>query len=185
MRKPYFLTVGARGGYKNTILTFRALARFPQLNDFDLFCAGHSALEPDFQQYIGAKQVVAYNLSDDALAAAYSGAVALLHPSSYEGFGLPVLEAMSCGCPVITTRNGSLAEVAGDAALFVGTDDVDGMVAALHEVQKPEVRQRLIAAGLQQAVKFSWQRTADGVRDVLLRVSAAARARRTQGLIVA
>src|SRR5205814_847176 len=65
MRKPYFLTVGARGGYKNTILTFRALARLPELDQFDLFCAGHTTLEPEFQQFIPGKQVFAFNLSDD------------------------------------------------------------------------------------------------------------------------
>ncbi|HEY7119745.1 MAG TPA: glycosyltransferase [Tepidisphaeraceae bacterium] len=176
--KPYFLTVGARGGYKNTILTFRALAQFPQLDQFDLLCAGHITLEPEFQQLVGDKDVKAFALSDDELAAAYSGAVALLHPSTYEGFGLPVLEAMACGCPVITTQNGSLAQVAGDAALFVRDDDVQGMVQALREVQQPDVRQRLITAGHEQAKKFSWQQTADAIRNVLQQVPQVARTSR-------
>jgi GT2 family glycosyltransferase len=169
--RPYFLTVGARGGYKNTILTFRALAGLAELDQFDLLCAGHITLEPEYQALIPGKDVKAFNLSDDELAAAYSGAVALLHPSSYEGFGLPVLEAMASGCPVITTKNGSLAEVAGDAAIFVGEDDVAGLVAAMREVQKPLVREKMIAAGLAQAGKFSWKRTADAIKGVLMEVA--------------
>jgi FkbM family methyltransferase len=169
--RPYFLTVGARGGYKNTILTFRALAQLPELDQFDVLCAGHITLEEEYQQLIPNTKVKAFSLSDDELAAAYSGAVALLHPSSYEGFGLPVLEAMACGCPVITTKNGSLAEVAGEAALFVKEDDVAGMVAAMREVQKAEVRQRLVAAGMEHAKKFSWGKTAGGVRGVLEEVA--------------
>ncbi len=169
--KPYFLTVGARGGYKNTILTFKALAAMTGRDQFDILCAGHITLEEEYQRLIPGKQVKAFHLSDDELAAAYSGAIALLHPSTYEGFGLPVLEALACGCPVITTKNGSLAEVAGDAAIFVKDDDVAGMVAAMTEVRKEQVRARLIEAGLKQAAKFSWQRTADGVRTVLEHVA--------------
>ena len=99
---------------------------------------------------------------------AYSGAVALVYPSKYEGFGLPVLEAISCGCPVITCPNSSLPEVAGEAALYVNDDDVDGLVDALCEVQKPKVRNSLIAAGLKQAKKFSWSKMAKTVSSALI-----------------
>jgi len=167
LAKPYFMTVGVRGGYKNTILTFRALARFPELSNFDLLCAGATTLEQEFQQLIPGKQVRAFQLTDDELAAAYTGATALLHPSSYEGFGLPVLEAMACGCPVVTTKNGSLAEVGGEAALFVDENDVEGMVSALQRVQRAAVRDRLGAAGVEQAKRFSWARTAAAIRGVL------------------
>jgi hypothetical protein len=99
---------------------------------------------------------------------AYAGAVALVYPSKYEGFGLPVLEAISCGCPVITCPNASIPEVAGEAALYVNDEDVEGLTDALCEVQKPKVRNSLIAAGLEQAKKFSWSKMAKTVSSVLI-----------------
>jgi hypothetical protein len=107
-------------------------------------------------------------LSDEELSAAYSGAVALVYPSQYEGFGLPVLEAIACGCPVITCPNASIPEVAGEAALYVNDDDVDGLANALCDVQKPNVRNSLIAAGLEQAKKFSWSKMAKTVSSALI-----------------
>ena len=99
---------------------------------------------------------------------AYSGAVALIYPSKHEGFGLPVLEAIACGCPVITCPNGAIPEVAGEAALYVNDEDVDGLANLLCEVQKPQIRNSLIAAGLKQAKKFSWSKMAETVSSALI-----------------
>jgi glycosyltransferase involved in cell wall biosynthesis len=99
-------------------------------------------------------------LNDDELQAAYSGAIALAYPSRYEGFGLPVLEAMACSCPAITCRNSSIPEVGGEAVVYVDPDSVEQMHQALLEVQQPAVRQRLVALGLAQAQQFSWTQMA-------------------------
>ena len=99
---------------------------------------------------------------------AYGGAIALVYPSKYEGFGLPVLEAISCGCPVITCPNASIPEVAGDAALYINDNNVDELAEALCEVQKPKVFQALITAGLSQAQKFSWSKMANIMSSALI-----------------
>jgi alpha-1,3-rhamnosyl/mannosyltransferase len=96
-----------------------------------------------------------------------SGARAFVYPSLYEGFGLPPLEAMACGTPVLTSNVSSLPEVVGDAALFVSPDDVDGLAAALARLWDDEtLRADLRARGLAQARRFSWERTARSTLDV-------------------
>ncbi len=100
-------------------------------------------------------------VEDAALVSLYQGASAFAMPSLYEGFGLPVLEAMQCGVPVVSSNAGSLAEVAGDAAILVDPQDVDGWVAGLERVLLDDrERARLVAEGLRQARRFSWERAA-------------------------
>jgi glycosyltransferase involved in cell wall biosynthesis len=118
-------------------------------------------------------------LSDDHLRIAYSGARALLYPSRYEGFGLPILEAMSCGCPVITCATASIPEVAGRAAIFVDPGDVEALSAAMDRVREESERRRLITAGLEQAKKFTWQTTAAIFEESMIAVSTAARTDQT------
>lgn len=105
---------------------------------------------------------------DDRLPALYSGATAFVYPSLYEGFGLPTLEAMACGTPVVTSSTSSLPEVVGDAALMVDPLDVDDIAAALVRVVSEEhLRGRLVDAGFERAAQFTWERAATETLDLL------------------
>ncbi|MEH2001509.1 MAG: FkbM family methyltransferase [Nostoc sp.] len=167
--KPYFILVGGGSGYKNSILFFQALSKLVNSYGFDIICTGSGGLlAPEFRAYTSGSIVHMLQLSDEELAIAYSGAVALVYPSKYEGFGMPVIEAMACGCPVITCPNASIPEVAGDAAIYVKDDDVDELANALCEVQKPSIRYSLITAGLAQTKKFLWSKMAQTVSSALI-----------------
>ncbi|MBG1267032.1 class I SAM-dependent methyltransferase [Nostoc sp. WHI] len=167
--KPYFILVGGGSGYKNSILFFQAFSQLASSYGFDIvFTGSGGVLASEFRIYTSDSVVHMLQLSDEELATAYSGAVALVYPSKYEGFGMPLIEAMACGCPVITCSNASIPEVAGDAAIYVNDDDVDELANALCEVQKPSIRKLLITAGLAQAKKFSWSKMAQTVSYALI-----------------
>jgi glycosyltransferase involved in cell wall biosynthesis len=101
----------------------------------------------------------------DRLAELYRNAACLIQPSRFEGFGLPVLEAMASGTPVVATREPALEEVAGDAAVFVDEERLsDGIRRALAE------RERLVWAGLERARAFTWEATAEKTLEVYLEV---------------
>ncbi len=100
-------------------------------------------------------------VSRDILAALYTGADLFVHSSLYEGFGFPVLEAMSCGAPVVCSNAASLPEVAGDAALLVDARSSDALSEAMyHVLTQPDLRSALQKRGFQRVQSFSWQRTA-------------------------
>jgi glycosyltransferase involved in cell wall biosynthesis len=168
IRNPYFMFVGGRNGYKNGRLLFEAFGRLPGKERYALLCSGgQPALEAQLQALAGNAEVRVAGLTDQELRTAYSGALALVYPSKYEGFGLPILEAMGCGCPVITCQNSSLPEVAGAAALYVEPDDPEQLASAMLQVQIPEVRRQLITMASRQASRFSWNKMAGTIQDVI------------------
>jgi glycosyltransferase involved in cell wall biosynthesis len=97
----------------------------------------------------------------------YSGATAMVYPSLFEGFGLPPVEAMACGCPVICSPRGSLREIAGDAARFIEPEDISGIASALGEMTV-ETRAAWIPRGISRASQFAWMKTAEAVLGIYL-----------------
>jgi glycosyltransferase involved in cell wall biosynthesis len=110
---------------------------------------------------LGADVVFTGWVPDEDLRALYSGAVCTVLPSLAEGFGLPPLEAMACGCPVVVSNAGALPEIAGGAAVVVDPGDVEELARALHALAgDAAARAELSALGLARAARFSWGRTA-------------------------
>jgi glycosyltransferase involved in cell wall biosynthesis len=168
---PYVLFVGALQRRKEPDLALRALGR---LDDLHLVFAGPDrGLGDELRREATAlgldgRVEFAGHVSRDELAALYRGAAGLVFPSRYEGFGLPVLEAMASGTPVVATRSSSIPEVAGDAAILI-EPDAAALAAGLERAVAE--RERLRAAGLERAAQFSWtetaRRTADVYRELL------------------
>lgn len=159
LARQYLLYVGALDVRKSPLSLLRAWEVAKAAGaDVDLVLAGTAGAQAP-RGMVGTRQLG--HLSHAELVDVYSAAACLLFPSRYEGFGLPVLEAMGCGCPVVAYRNSSLPEVAGDAALLVEDGDPGALGRAAAEVVLDlESSARLRSAGLEQARKFTWGRTA-------------------------
>ncbi len=165
---PFLFTVGTVQPRKNYVRLFEALARVrAALPDLHLVIAGGRGwLEDPIYDAIRRLQLEAsvhlIGFADDGdLPALYSAAVAVPFVSLYEGFGLPVLEAMACGTPVIASNVSSIPEVAGDAALLVDPLSVDAIAAAIEDVvSSPDLATDLVSRGYAQAAQFTWERAA-------------------------
>jgi glycosyltransferase involved in cell wall biosynthesis len=164
--RPYFLYAGAIGRRKNLQVLLDAWREVRRDFPVDLVLAGRRCAGfPEFPPEPGLR--VSGEVPDHELAALYSGALAFLYPSLYEGFGLPVLEAMQCGAAVIASRDAAIAEVAGDAAVLADARDVRAWVEAMRMVAVcPERVAGMRANSLARAREFSWARTARMMREV-------------------
>lgn len=160
-RRPYFLFAGTLEPRKNVPALVEAWRRLRSQHEVDLILAGRARADaPLIEPAPGL--VVLGEVEETTLAALYSGAMALVYPSHYEGFGLPVLEAMQCGCAVVTSKDATLLEVSGEGAIH--TTDYYGAMKRL--VENPAELQFWREQALRRAREFSWTATARRMREV-------------------
>lgn len=156
----YALFVGQRGGYKRFDLAVDALAVHP---DLALAVVGPriTAHERELlDRRLAGRWCSLESVSNDVLRLLYTHAEVFVYPSDYEGFGLPILDAMACGCPVVCADRSSFPEVAGDAALLVDAQQADRYAESIAEVLRPAIRGDLVARGLERCLAFTWESTA-------------------------
>ncbi len=172
VKQPYFLYVGGFEPWKNVTVLVEAFARFGR-RDYTLVLAGaldgHAAALRALAAQCGVEQQVRFvgYQADSGLVALYSGAMALVHPSLYESFGFPLVEAMSCRTPVTASGRGAMREVLGNAALYFDPTDPSSVAAALSALaDDPHMRTRLAQVGMERAGGFSWEKTAKATLDV-------------------
>ncbi|OVE75166.1 hypothetical protein BVX97_05625 [bacterium E08(2017)] len=169
------LYVGRSDPYKNITTLIRAFEKIRNhyKHPAKLIIAG--SLDPRYSDTqtlavdLGLENDVQWTgyISDDELVRLYQESSLLIHPSRYEGFGLQILEAMSCGLPVICANKGSQPEVAGDAAIVLDPDDEAGMVDnALRILNDPAKAESMREKGFEQCARFSWRKTAEQILDV-------------------
>jgi glycosyltransferase involved in cell wall biosynthesis len=170
------LYVGRLDPYKNVPLLIEAANEAKKQLPFPIkvVIAG-----PEDERYPEARDVAAQSfyihteftgfISDEALCKLYADSDVLVHPSIYEGFGLPVVEAMRIGLPVICTDGGSLPEVAGEACRVVPTSNLEALTEAIVEtLSYPEACTEMSKRGIEQAMKFNWEKAAQETKDYLL-----------------
>ncbi len=164
--KPYFLFVGTLEPRKNIARLIEAWREVRKAHDIDLVIAGR--VRPDFEAPAPEPGLRLLGAVPDAdLPGLYSGALAVVYPSLYEGFGLPVLEAMQCGAIVVTSRDPAVTEVSGGTAIHIDATDVRSLAEALRAIARaPGNFDSLRARALARAAEFTWQSTARRTREV-------------------
>jgi glycosyltransferase involved in cell wall biosynthesis len=171
----YFLYIGRHDTYKNLHRIISAFCSIPNYRDYELWLVG--ATDPRYTptlqtqiQELGIIDRVKFleYISYDDLPTIINQAIALVFPSLWEGFGLPILEAMACGTPVITSNLASMPEVAADAAILVDPYDVNQIADAMRMVAEDfQLRAELKQAGLTRARQFSWEKTGKATVEIL------------------
>lgn len=173
----YFLYIGRQDPYKNIQRLISAFAALPNCKDYELWLVGpiDSRYTPTLKVQVaelGVTNQVKFldYIPYSELPKIINQAIALVFPSLWEGFGLPVLEAMACGTPVITSNLSSLPEVAGDAAILINPYSTGEITEAMQAIATDlELRSRLSSQGITHSQQFSWEKTAKATSEVLSR----------------
>lgn len=173
---PYFIFVGRLEGKKNILRIIEAFAEFKKENsNYDLVLIGPAgnmaaeALQKIKKENLDSNVKILSWIAADDLPALLRGASALVFPTLYEGFGLPILESFAVGTPVITSNRGANSEVAGEAALLVNPENMEEIAKAMQSIVKDQSLVNLFRVdGLARAQQFSWQKTAAETWEVIL-----------------
>jgi glycosyltransferase involved in cell wall biosynthesis len=166
IEKSYLLFVGNRSGYKNFGFFVTAVAKFLKNNEgLQVYCAGGGSFTPGELNLLKKLNLLSkvhyFRINDSVIKYLYKNALAFVFPSLYEGFGLPVLEAFSCGCPTIVSNSSSLSEIAGDAACYIDPGDAESLMRGIESVLSDRYyREELIKKGYERLKFFSWEKTA-------------------------
>jgi len=167
---PFFLYVGSRAHYKNFQGLLTAYSKWRGRTDMRLLVVGPPWTSEEGRRLSGlgiSGQVeLVTDVRDEALCALYNQAAAFIYPSLYEGFGIPLLEAMACGCPVIASRIPTTEEIAGDCCIYFELDRRDSLIDAFDKAVSEGRDGAMAQAGLEHAGRFSWEKTAQGTLDV-------------------
>ena len=170
---PYLLYVGERDGYKNFKALLRAYASSAWLSgNFRIICFGGRPFRADeldlfCELSIKPSQIEQVVGSDNMLAVYYQNAAAFVYPSLYEGFGIPPLEAMALGCPVVCSKSSSVPEVVGDAGEYFDPQHIESIRTSVEAVlQSTERRAELIRKGFKKCAEFSWDRCASETLEI-------------------
>ena len=191
VEEQFILFVGTVEPRKNLLTLVRAFERILRTTSvrLQLVIAGEKGwLSDDLMTYLNASGIhdrvlFTGHLPDDDLRALYSACLVFVYPSLYEGFGLPLLEAMSCGAPVVTSNVPSIVETAGDAARLISPTDVDELSRAIMDLATDaKEREYRSTAGIKHAQKFSWEQTAAATFDIYQRILSHKKAQKPQKL---
>lgn len=161
----YILFIGNRSLYKNFNFFIEAVTPLLKKSpDLYIMCAGGNAFDEQELQLLEklqiVNQVIQRNFEDPELGAYYKNAKCFVFPSQYEGFGIPVLEAMACGCPVVLAHHSSLPEVAGEAGVYFNLNDAKDLQAKITLLLEDETeRQSYVSKGLDRSKLFNWNKT--------------------------
>jgi len=165
IKQPFLLYIGNRARYKNFDVLARAYSLWPRRKDVALVLVGGRPISESEQQLMEelaiAKQVkLLRDIDDETLCCLYNRALAFVHPSIHEGFGIPLLEAMACGCPIVASRIPSTVEVAGDCPVYFEPGKADDLLRAFDAALSEGRDSERVQVGLRKARSYSWDKTA-------------------------